>query len=157
MKKIKQIGFIFNIDNVIDLITNSSSELFIFQIEPKQSITELIESVYPGFRNEYEEPKWVGEDMDIMIQYLEHSNLEPEELALQLGIPSKDLVTYNEVWDKEHKWPEFNKDVLEICKDKILDIIDPKHSTYLMNSLNDNPDWEYQEKLSEIATRIHMG
>ena len=72
MKKIKQIGFIFNIDNVIDLITNSSSELFIFQIEPKQSITELIESVYPGFRNEYEEPKWVGEDMDIMIQYFEH-------------------------------------------------------------------------------------
>lgn len=157
MKKIKQIGFIFNIDNVIDLITNSSSELFIFQIEPKQSITELIESVYPGFRNEYEEPKWVGEDMDIMIQYLEHSNLEPEELALQLGIPSKDLVTYNEVWDKEHKWPEFNKDVLEICKDKILTIIDPKHSTYLMNSLNDNPDWEYQEKLESIATRIHMG
>lgn len=156
MKKIKQIGFIFSIDNVIDLITNSSSELFIFQIEPKQSIIELIESVYPEFRNEYEEPKWVGEDMDMMIQYLEHINLKPEELTLQLGIPSKDLVTY-EVWDKEHKWPEFNEDVLEMCKDKILDIIDPKHSIYLMNSLDDNPDWEYQEKLESIATRIHMG
>ena len=56
MNTTKKVLFSLNIDNVIDIITNSSSELFVLKSDNKSVITALLESIYPDFRNEYEEP-----------------------------------------------------------------------------------------------------
>ena len=53
MKSNKTI-FLINVDNHIDLITNSSSELFILKGETKNTVTELISNVYPEYLNEYD-------------------------------------------------------------------------------------------------------
>lgn len=50
----KKIIFTFNVDNIISLITNSSSELFVLQGNTKESVEEMIESVYPDYLSEYE-------------------------------------------------------------------------------------------------------
>ena len=49
MKKIFQ----FTVDNTIDIITNSSSELFVLHGDTKGQILDLVRSVYPDFENEY--------------------------------------------------------------------------------------------------------
>ena len=49
MKKI----FEFNVDNTIDIITNSSSELFVLKGKTKEIVEEMIREVYPSFEDEY--------------------------------------------------------------------------------------------------------
>lgn len=47
--------FVIAVDNMINLITNSSSELFVLNGETLNSVKELVESIYPEYRKEYEE------------------------------------------------------------------------------------------------------
>ena len=53
----KKTLFTINIDNTIDLITNSSSELFILHEDSLETAKEMIASVYPEYLSEYEEVK----------------------------------------------------------------------------------------------------
>ena len=46
----------FNIDHIIDFITNSSSELFVMKSDNKDIVISLIESVFPDFRKGFHEP-----------------------------------------------------------------------------------------------------
>jgi hypothetical protein len=45
--------FTFNPHSIIDIITNSSSELFVFKSKSKEIIEEMIEEVYPNYLKEY--------------------------------------------------------------------------------------------------------
>ena len=38
-----------------------------------------------------------------------------------------------------------------------LNMLDPENNTWLLYSLDENPNWEYQEKLSTIGERFHLG
>jgi hypothetical protein len=47
--------FVFQIDNIVDIITNSSSELFIIKSDGKEVLVDLIETILPDFRDTYNE------------------------------------------------------------------------------------------------------
>ena len=49
--------FVMSIENTIDLITNSSSELFVLKGGTKDVIIQMLDNIDPSWRNEYEEPK----------------------------------------------------------------------------------------------------
>ena len=56
--------FIFSISSISDVITNSSSELFVFDNTDnknytKKSLKELLDKVYPNWKKEYIEPEIV--------------------------------------------------------------------------------------------------
>lgn len=57
--------FVFNIQSTSDVITNSSSELFVFNDKgSKAQAIELLDSIYPNWRSEYEEPKELKDASD---------------------------------------------------------------------------------------------
>lgn len=51
-----KILFIINVQSISDIITNSSSELFVFQKPSVKEITKLLDTYVPGWKNEYKEP-----------------------------------------------------------------------------------------------------
>ena len=97
MKKI----LTFSVDNVIDIITNSSSELFVLEGQSKEIVEEMIESTYPEYLTEYEPVKSTEElsrsELNTYLSYTvvcrgydtdkwsderipEYFNLKPEEV-----------------------------------------------------------------------------
>jgi len=56
--------FVFHVDNVVDLITNSSSELFILDGKTQDVVIEMIEGIHPNWRGEYEDPRQLSELSD---------------------------------------------------------------------------------------------
>lgn len=46
----------FSVDNIIDIITNSSSELFVMKSDDKNIVLSLIEASCPTFRKGYYDP-----------------------------------------------------------------------------------------------------
>ena len=73
-KAMTKIGFMLNVHSIVDVITNSSDELFVGKASSKDDITKLIEEVYPDFRTEYEEPTSIKElsasELDTYLSYL---------------------------------------------------------------------------------------
>ena len=160
MNTTKKVLFSLNIDNVIDIITNSSSELFVLKSDNKSVITALLESIYPDFRNEYEEPIQY-KDMDkkhfvSCIHSLYGYSFPKEECEVFAGFQFEDLfVKSNDSWrEVEYKWKD---GVLADNKDKIIQAIDPNGHLWLLYSKEENPDWDMQEELMRIGTRYHLG
>lgn len=61
------VTFLFRISSISDVITNSSSELFVFDSTKHKGLDSLIEilnSAYPQWRLEYKEPEIVGDYND---------------------------------------------------------------------------------------------
>lgn len=61
------VTFLFKISSISDVITNSSSELFVFNKDTHQGINSLIDilnDAYPQWRLEYNEPQIVAEEYD---------------------------------------------------------------------------------------------
>ena len=73
----KKILFTISVDNTIDIITNSSSELFVLNGETLNSVKELVESIYPEYRKEYEEIVALRDasdsDVDTYVNWIEDS------------------------------------------------------------------------------------
>lgn len=61
--------FQFNIQSFTDVITNSSSELFVFHKSSKEEVINLLNLIYPNWRDEYEEPISLDE---MNVDELEH-------------------------------------------------------------------------------------
>ena len=53
----KKVLFEIKVNNVIDVITNSSSELFVLKGETQEIVEEMIKDIYPDYKNEYEDLK----------------------------------------------------------------------------------------------------
>lgn len=51
--------FVFNLDSAVDLITNSSSELFILEGNNQEMVMEVLDNTHENWRSEYEEPRQV--------------------------------------------------------------------------------------------------
>ena len=45
--------FVFQPHSIVDIITNSSSELFVFKSKSREALTELISEVHPDYQEEY--------------------------------------------------------------------------------------------------------
>lgn len=207
--------FIIKIQSQSDVITNSSSELFIFNNKnSKDEVIELLDNIYPDWRDEYAEPVPFSEINENELWYLlPDSKYDIEDRFFQIvrdytyinniNISREDfyndprcnelLESFNEkLKSTKYDLPEvkfarkyglepevfwngfndlkveirssYNNDWnypscprLEISEEGIKAMIDANPNTWLLYSLDENPDWDHQEDLMEIATRIHLG
>ena len=157
-----QMFFKIHVDNVVDIITNSSSELFVLEGKTKEIVEEMISSVYPDYRSEYEELVSLKEMDDSQFDnYLSYAyntytyNYDgPNEYHAIEGIQPEELYSnWNEKDTEKYFWPKFSDQAIE----KLKNIIDPDGKVYFLYSIDENPNWEMQEKLMCIGQRYHLG
>lgn len=147
--------FVFTIDNTIDLITNSSSELFVLKGETKKIVEEMIEEVYPDYRNEYEEVKNIRDisigDFHMYLSYaVDHND---EKIRKRFNIPGEE---FYENW--QGLYDRFSKANYSIKKSALETIRNSMDSDiYILFSSDENPDWEKQQDLMDIGNRYHLG
>jgi hypothetical protein len=162
MKDSKKVLFVLTVDNVIDIITNSSSELFVLKADSDKVVTELLENVYPDFREEYREPVLLSSldayQLDSYLDWVNGWRRTKEYCVVYDGFTFEEMyearLQYKSWGDTEYNLkPNFVEDNF----DKIIKAIDPTNSTWLLYSIDENPNWEMQEKLEQIATRYHLG
>ncbi len=178
---------VININNVIDIITNSSSELFVMQGESLSIVEEMVTNVYPHYKNEYEDLVCIKNasletkqtyiwavlnieidssnlynNMDAIIKLMAKAkvlaskyNMEVTEFFKHYGNSDEefvDMIIKDSNDDFKCVW--FDTELSEKAVDKILE---PYDGSYVLMSLEENPDWEYQEKLELIGDRYHLG
>ena len=113
-----RILFQFNIQSVTDVITNSSSELFVFNKGSKEEIINLLNLIYPNWRDEYQEPISLGEMDEEELEYYfsciqpfnYHSNetkysTHQTYLATTFNISPKILYSNWDIFDPSIKFP----------------------------------------------------
>lgn len=152
MKKI----FEFNVDNTIDIITNSSSELFVLKGKNREMVEEMIRSVYPNFENEYTLVKLEECDDDGLAYYIDNAflryNSDDFGMCKKLGVRPDVLYKNFGSYSFEDYWcGEYSEEGRKILMNSL-----PKN-TYLLFSLDENPNWDMQEQLMTIASRYHLG
>ena len=169
----KKIFFKIKVDNVVDLITNSSSELFVLQGNTKAIVEEMIKDIYPDYLEEYDELKSIREcsnsDIDMFLHYKCSLSFYPCKKSDYVVL---DGFTFDEMYDAEKpsygnyisyslknngtkKYDDFF--VTDENRERILNSLDPNNNTYFLYSLDENPNWDFQEKLQNIGERFHLG
>lgn len=174
--------FVFKIQSISDVITNSSSELFVFEGNDGNEVIEILDSIYPDWKNEYDYPKDVSEfDKDELLSFLENirqingwedyylkkqdfearkknMDLQCCKLSSEIGLKPEEAYDNWEIWNPtDHQ--DFQNAYLKIS-DKFVEKFREragKAKMYALYSLDENPDWDYQLLLSEVAYRYHLG
>lgn len=147
-----KIVFVMNIHSVVDVITNSSSELFVGKHQSKEIIEEMIKLAYPNYLNEYEELKSIDElsddDLDVYISY---------HYEIWGNLKLIDGFSFDEMYEKENDWIYISNDFVKNNRQKIINAIDPERKMFFLFSIDENPNWEMQGRLENIMTRYHLG
>lgn len=176
MNSQKKTLLVINVDNVVDIITNSSSELFVLNGETKEIVSEMIKDIYPEYHSEYEEvvslkeasnsqaytyynwviDKWYDR-YDYRLTKEQRKEQEIQHYTNQAKKYGLEVSKFYENWSTYKS----DKDWVVIISDKGYDAIrnyhDPNGNIFLLFSENENPNYDMQEKLEEIATRYHLG
>ena len=176
---VKKILFVIQPHSIVDVITNSSSELFVFEGKEYDTVKEMIKQIYPDYLDEYNEVECLGttESWESILTYIDwvdnswydcynfNSRLSKEEkkekeikhateFARKFGIEPEKF--YHD-WDKindENYW--FG--IIEMTHmKKIQQVLDPNNSIFLLFSIDENPNWEMQNNLERFGTRYHLG
>jgi hypothetical protein len=173
----KKCLFVIQPQSMIDVITNSSSELFIFQGQEKEMIEELLTEVYPNYLNEYDHLVNVrdcsNDHLNSLLYWIAGSYCWPA-VKSDYSIPGN--FEFDELYEPDGEGPAWNGslqyrlkrnyqgenkyDYAFVTEDNfnwVLDKLDPYHNMYLLYSINENPNWEMQEKLELIGERYHLG
>lgn len=175
--------FLFPISSIVDTITNSSSELFVGVNPSKEELQAAIEAIYPDWEQEYEDLKSIEdlslEEINMYFDYATSPGHWPtlkEEYPILPGFTFDELyepkrnedgteevawngqVQYqlkNNVTNPEHKW---DRDFVTLeNKEEIINKLDPDRHLFFMFSIDENPDWDMQEKLQKFMIRYHLG
>ncbi len=187
LQKNKKTLIVISVNNVIDIITNSSSELFVLKGETKEIVTEMIRDIYPDFESDYESLKHISElsnnEIDTLLEYHCSANCWPSRKSM---LPILKGYAFDELYEPERNWktgelnpPAWNGEiqyklknnlsviydgtyqpslfVTDENRDRVIKAIEDSIGNYFLYSINDNPDWDYQEKLMEIGHRYHLG
>ena len=174
----KKTIFKFNIDNIISIITNSSSELFILEAETKEIVKEMISSRYPDYRSEYEEVKNISElsvdELDTYFSYATYPSVWPASKSSyrilpgftfdELYEPKKDYKTglpEKPAWNGEIQY-ELKKNegynfVTKENREELISKLSPNKNMWFLFSIDENPNYDMQEELEYIAERYHLG
>ena len=163
----KKTIFILQVHSVVDLITNSSSELFVGQYDSKKIIIYLIKSIYPNYLNEYSEIKSIDElsvyELEKYISYkymysLKYYDLKTGDIVY---VDNPDLIpgfTKEEMFNEpEYDYVYIKSHFVKNNHKRIINSLDPERKMFFLFSLSDNPNWDMQEKLMEIMERYHLG
>lgn len=169
---------VYKAHSVIDVITNSSSELFVSLNKDKEIIRSLIEEIHPEYLDEYEELKGIDEltpnELDTYFQFAcsptTWSSVDKSSYPVLPGFTFEELYEEDEenTWsrkpgcsyklrnnDGENKtWGDF---VTEENFNAIKEKLDPNREMQFLFSIGDNPEWDYQEKFEEFMFRFHLG
>ena len=153
----KKIMFVIHPHSVVDVITNSSTELFVFDGSSKKAVEDIIKDVYPNYLDEYEELKPLSqlndEDFESYLDWIYPSWDNRMTLAHIFNIEPESLYSnWAEKATSKYWYGELSKEGISLIR-KQLDM----DNTFLLYSIDENPDWEQQEKLMDIGTRHHLG
>lgn len=164
--------FVLKPHSIVDIITNSSSELFVGTAQSKETIKELIEAAYPDYLEEYDEIKNITEltsdELDTYFQYACSYGIWP---CSKMDMPILNGFTFEELYEaKDGGKPAWNGSVQYELKnnnrynfvteenfEEFKNKLDPDKEIYFLFSKSDNPDWDYQEKLEMFMERFHLG
>ena len=158
--------FIFNLHSIVDIITNSSSELFVLKSDSKKILSNLLTSVYPNYLEEYDEPKLLGfssdEELDWYIGWV-YNTYGDKDGGYRGKLDVFEGFTFEEMYEQDNTWRR-RDDIYKLKpyfisnnRVKLLKILDPENNTCLLYSKDDNPNWDYQEKLMQIGEKYHLG
>ena len=176
MKK-KSIVFKIQIDNLIGLITNSSSELFVLNGETLNSVKELVEGIYPEYRKEYEEIVALRDasdsDVDTYVDWIEDSFYDRWDYTRDMSKEKRKQYDIQEDTKQAQKYGLSPEEFFENWNDRnneyyysrisskgydaIRKTLDPNGKIFLLFSMDENPDWNMQEALMSIGERCHLG
>jgi hypothetical protein len=147
----------------VDVITNSSSELFVFGGKSKEAVIDMLKMIYPNYLNEYIEVKSVQEltadELDMYCSY-KYNHWNNMFQCFMHEVPNgilEDEMYSPSTW-KGSKG-ELEIDVKKIAKnsEKIKKAIDPTGNIFFLFSKNENPNWEFQQLLENVGFRYHLG
>ena len=161
-----KILFEFNIQSITDIITNSSSELFVFKNRELNDLILIISTIHPYWDSEYYKPKQVNKMKDRdLISYLEtvyggddfsydvrygpvtKETTNRTKVAKHFGLKPELVYENYENWDpNENRFSrlKYSPQGLETIRSMI------PNNAFAMYSKNDNPAWEYQEKFENV-------
>lgn len=158
-----RILFDINIQSFSDIITNSSSELFVFKVMLKEELISILDRVYPEWRTEYYEPQYVSElSKSSFDTYLYNKlgldgfywSIDKNEYLLNLKYKLYEL-GFNGEMNTLFKNYEEQQDLIltpegkQILKRKLKDDI-------VLFSIDDNPNEHYQRILAKLGDRYHL-
>ena len=150
----------FNVNHAIDIITNSSSELFVLQGKTKEIVEDMILNVYPEYKTEYAEICNITElstdNFETYLSYVYRDWNDDTKLSLSKRFNIAPEILYSNYSKKDTEkywWPILSDD----GANQIKKIIDPNNEMYFLFSKDENPNWDMQEKLWSIGDRYHLG
>lgn len=164
--------FVFQVQSFTDVVTNSSSELFVYT-GTEREIKKLLNNTVPGWENEYYSPISLDniseDDLETYMGYaydrydwsrygekITRENSMQDRWAKEFNIDPHLLYdNYNE-WDPSSNNWEINHLHLKKGWDKYIKEKLPKNLVFVF-SREENPDWDRQEIMMNYGTRYHLG
>lgn len=163
--------------SVVDVITNSSAELFVGKSQSKEIMEELIRSLYPEYQSEYRRVKSIDEmsvrELNTFFSYATYPDIYPPRKSSYPVLPGFTFDELFEIEEREHenypttyhlknndttaKKPWHRRFITEDNVEEMKNKLDPKREMFFLFSIDENPDWDMQEKLESIMTRYHLG
>lgn len=168
--------FVFHVDNVVDIITNSSSELFIIKGETQEIVEEMIAERHPNWEGEYSKPQLVDdmsdEDLEGVSYFLSEyeQHYQKDSNTGEIGYINYSCNTKNrkvvmkdgdllglsleDAFKEHNQWIDLTQKARKLIGE---DIKSKFKGSYFLLSKGDNPDWGFQQSLKMIGTRYHLG
>jgi len=174
MQVMTKILFRFNIQSTSDVITNSSSELFVFKNKNSLSeVVDLLNEIYPDWEGEYLIPEQVktmnDDDLDFYLDWVYGGNdwnaeregitretSKQTRVAREFNLDPAEIYANWDVFDPQsddwrNKYVEFNREKLDLVREKL------SENEWALWSKDENPDYEMQEILEKYSRRYHLG
>lgn len=179
--KNKRALFFVKVHSQIDVITNSSSELFVGLNKSRETLLAAIEALYPNYLSEYEPLKNIDEitprTLDLYFDFATSPGHWPstkDEYPILPGFTFDELYEvddddsgYNNSKHTQYRLRNNDSDkensrwggsfVTEENFEEIKNKLDPNREMFFLFSIGENPDFEYQEELEKIMIRYHLG
>lgn len=150
--------FTLQFHSVVDVITNSSSELFVGLENSKELMVSLVKDIYPGYLDDYEEVRGIedltDDELEMYISY--HYNGWSNSQQCMMHNVTFDEMYETKVYDYG-SYTYIRSDFISDNRERINNSIDPERKMFFMFSRDENPDWEMQERLMSIMQRYHLG
>lgn len=164
--------FVFQVQSFTDVVTNSSSELFVYT-GTESEIEKLLNNTVPGWEDEYYSPVSLDniskDDLETYMDYAYDSydwnswdrvvtrkNSNQTRWAKEFGIDPHQLYSNYSNWDPSSKDYKISQLRLRDGWDTLIREKLPKNLVFVF-SREENPDWDRQEIMMDYGTRYHLG
>ena len=156
--------FIFNIDNIIDIITNSSSELFTFKVDNGTVLYNLLQSFDSNFYKNFKPVSLRKADTSLFSSYVctilpyRFDAEEKENVKLPEGITVEYIYDYDpdeQEWymkDDYDEGTDTDGSLFEKYRSILQEWLDPTDNVWLLYIDDYMMDSELKEKVKQIST-----